>query len=219
MSQRVGSYRGFGNAWGVIFLAGGRSERLLCAWTGGNTGDYCLPVLGLHCNLLLSKAVARAKGWIGAMYRCIFSAVKATIMLSCCFASFCVHFCPPWPLRPMLSAHTAASWGRQLLHLMPLVAVVQKGHILVVCGAAAGISQAWNLTLLQQNWQGQVMVAAGFGAASTAVFEEDGLLRVVTQAQVLHVNQQALQMAFSLLRPFPCAPLWAALGCAQEWPW
>ena len=38
----------------------------------------------------------------------------------------------------LILAHAAAASGRQLLHLVPAVGVVQEGHVLVLGGPAAG---------------------------------------------------------------------------------
>lgn len=96
----------------------------------------------------------------------------------------------------------AAASGRQLLHLVPAVRVIQKGHVLVVGGPAAGRvvpqlpgRQRREHAAVQQVGQGEVVVGGEAGARPAAVLEQDGLIGVVAQAQISNLQQDGTQAA------------------------
>lgn len=62
---------------------------------------------------------------------------------------------------------------------MPLVGVIQEGHILVVRGVTAGVAYPSDPIILLQERERHIVVLTAVGAASAAVLEEDLLRRAV----------------------------------------
>lgn len=123
----------------------------------------------------------------------------------------------PPPAASPQSAHAAAAGGRQLLHLVPAVGVVQKGHVLVVAGPAAGrvVPQLpGQHPPVHQVGQGQVVVGGDAGARPAAVLEQDRLVGVVAQTQVSDLQQDGPQAAGGVRSgpPGPAQDGWTA-GC------
>lgn len=88
---------------------------------------------------------------------------------------------------------------------MPAVGVVQEGQVFMVGGPAAGcvVPQLPGCRMGQQSAQqqlgeGEVVVGADAGAHPTAVPEEDGLVRVVAQAQVSNLQEDRTQATVSV---------------------
>lgn len=105
------------------------------------------------------------------------------------------YLCPTAPTLRL--AHAAAASGRQLLHLVPAVRVVQKGHVFVVAGSAAGrvVPQLREHGAVQQVGQGEVVVGGDAGAPPAAVLEEDRLVGVVAQTEISNLQQEGTQAA------------------------
>lgn len=93
--------------------------------------------------------------------------------------------------------------------------VVQKGHVLVVAGPAAGrvVPQLpGQHPAVQQVGQGQVVVGGDAGARPAAVLEQDRLVGVVAQTQVSDLQQDGPQAAGGVRSgpPGPAQDGWTA---------
>ena len=82
------------------------------------------------------------------------------------------------------------------------MAIVQEGQVFVVGRSAAGGAvpqlpqgRGRQCPLEEQVGEGQVVVGARVGTRAAAVLEEDGLVRVVAQAEVSDLQEESAQAA------------------------
>ncbi len=95
-----------------------------------------------------------------------------------------------WP--PSSLPHTDTCSGREFLHFVPAMVVVEKGYVFVVCGATAGlmvpVAGVLKDAALQEVGECEVMVGCEARAGPTAVFKQHCLIRVVAKTEVSHLQ-------------------------------
>lgn len=103
-----------------------------------------------------------------------------------------------WP--PSFLPHTGAFCGRQFLHFVPAMTDVEKDHVFMMGGPTTGLVMPLAAVLqdatLQEVGDRQVVVGGETRAGPAAVLKQHGLVRVVPQPKVSHLEQDGVESAW-----------------------